>query len=160
VSFNLLKNLTFSQDNGCMPHITKIRHMRTKIRHVAVLYFQRGIPSIRSRREFIFRDTFFWKSRWAKWGRRPVVSTPRSVKQSNCKWEIRTIKKSCRCVLGKILFCIMIRSKYLQLVWLWNDLTQFFLGVDFLIVKLQVGITDDQEHLRPFSLASSVTYYN
>ena len=24
-----------------------------------VLYFQRGIPSIRSRREFIFRDTFF-----------------------------------------------------------------------------------------------------
>ena len=51
----------------------------------------------------------------------------------------------------------MIRSKYLQLVWLWNDLTQFFLSVDFLIVKLQVGITDDQEHLRPFSLASFVT---
>ena len=44
-----------------MPRVTKIRHMRTKIRHVAchVLYFQWGIPSIRSRNEFIFGDTFF-----------------------------------------------------------------------------------------------------
>ena len=56
------------------------------------------------------------------------------------------------------MFCIMIRSTYVRLVWIANEFTQVCLNADFGLVKLQMGITDDHDQLRLFSLASFVLY--
>ena len=56
------------------------------------------------------------------------------------------------------MFRIMIRSTYVRLVWIANEFTQVCLNADFGLVKLQMGITDDHDQLRLFSLASFVLY--
>jgi len=56
------------------------------------------------------------------------------------------------------MFRIMIRSTYVRLVWIANEFTQVCLNADFGLVKLQMGIMDDHDKLRLFSLASSVLY--
>ena len=52
----------------------------------------------------------------------------------------------------------MISSTYVRLVWIANEFTQVCLNADFGLVKLQMGITDDHDQLRLFSLASFVLY--
>ena len=56
----------------------------------------------------------------------------------------------------------MIRSTYVRLVWIANEFTQVCLNcnADFglRLLKLQMGITDDHDQLRLFSLASFVLY--
>ena len=56
------------------------------------------------------------------------------------------------------MFRIMIRSTYVRLVWIANEFTQVCLNADFGPVKLQMGITDDHDQLRLFSVASFVLY--
>ena len=56
------------------------------------------------------------------------------------------------------MFRVMIRLTYVRLVWIANEFTQVCLNADFGLVKLQMGITDDQDQLRLFSLASFVLY--
>ena len=56
------------------------------------------------------------------------------------------------------MFRIMIRSTYVRLVWIANEFMQVCLNADFGLVKLQMGITDDHDQLRLFSLASFVLY--
>ena len=56
------------------------------------------------------------------------------------------------------MFRIMSRSTYVRLVWIANEFTQVCLNADFGLVKLQMGITDDHDQLRLFSLASFVLY--
>ena len=54
------------------------------------------------------------------------------------------------------MLCTMIRSTYVRLVWIANE--RVCLNADFGLVKLQMGITDDHDQLRLFSLASFVLY--
>lgn len=58
------------------------------------------------------------------------------------------------------MFRTMIRSTHVRLVWIVNEFRQVCLGLnaDFGLVKLQMGITDDHDQLRLFSLASFVLY--
>ena len=56
------------------------------------------------------------------------------------------------------MLCTMIRSTYVRLVWIANEFTQVCLNADFGLVKLQMGITDDHDQLRLFSVASFVLY--
>jgi len=56
------------------------------------------------------------------------------------------------------MFRIMIRSTYVRLVWIANEFKQVYLNAHFGLVKLQMGITDDHDQLRLFSLASFVLY--
>ena len=56
------------------------------------------------------------------------------------------------------MFRIMIRVTYVRLVWIANEFMQVCLKADFGLVKLQMGITDDHDQLRLFSLASFVLY--
>ena len=56
------------------------------------------------------------------------------------------------------MFRIMIRLTYVRLVWIANEFTQVCLKADFGLVKLQMGIMDDHDQLRLFSLASFVLY--
>ena len=77
---------------------------------------------------------------------------------SNCSWERRTCNSRCICFLWPFMFRIMIRSTYVRLVWIANEFTQVCLNADFGLVKLQMGITDDHDQLRLFSLASFVLY--
>ena len=56
------------------------------------------------------------------------------------------------------MFRNMIRSTYVRLVWIANEFTQVCLNADFGLVKLQMGITDDHDQLRLFSVASFVLY--
>ena len=56
------------------------------------------------------------------------------------------------------MFLVIIRSTYVRLVWIANEFTQVCLNADFGLVKLQMGITDDHDQLRLFSLASFVLY--
>ena len=77
---------------------------------------------------------------------------------SSCSWEIRTCNSRCICFLWPFMFGIMIRSTYVRLVWIANEFTQVCLNADFGLVELQMGITDDHDQLRLFSLASFVLY--
>ena len=56
------------------------------------------------------------------------------------------------------MFRVMIRLTYVRLVWIANEFTQVCLNADFGLVKLQMGILDDQDQLHLFSLASFVLY--
>ena len=56
-------------------YVTKIRHMRTKIRHMAATFciFNGEFCRLGAVASLFLETLFFWKSRWAKWGRGPVV---------------------------------------------------------------------------------------
>ena len=58
------------------------------------------------------------------------------------------------------MFRVMIRLTYVRLVWIANQFAQVCLNAGFGLdnVKLQMGITDDHDQLRLFSLASFVLY--